>query len=262
MTMDRLRSKVASPEVEAASKHEILRLSPFAELTGPSRDALLELGRLERLPRRTRIAEQGEPARCVFLIGAGRVKLERLTRLSEPRVEGAEGAPLLEGEGTRVFPLGYRGPGQLVGEAALAGVVASPESASVVDDVEAVTLPLAGLRKLIGADAAVRAATAGALLSQNRATEERLASLLLYGVEARLVGLLLDAVRRWGKPSEAGQLISAPFTHAEMALLIGSTRETVTLLLGKLKRAGLITFDRRRIVIRDHAGLERYASRL
>jgi CRP-like cAMP-binding protein len=51
------------------------------------------------------------------------------------------------------------------------------------------------------------------------------------------------------------RVISAPFTHAEIALLIGSTRETVTLVLGKLKREGLVGFDRRRIILRNPSQL-------
>ena len=58
--------------------------------------------------------------------------------------------------------------------------------------------------------------------------------LLLHGVETRLGAFLIEAVERWGQPhappSEAAraaaQVITAPFTHAEIALLIGSTRET------------------------------------
>ena len=41
------------------------------------------------------------------------------------------------------------------------------------------------------------------------ATEERLASLLLHGVEARLVSFLLDAVQRWGKQHPGGETITA-----------------------------------------------------
>jgi CRP-like cAMP-binding protein len=102
-------------------------------------------------------------------------------------------------------------------------------------------------------------AMAAALVDRHRSTEERLESLLLHGVEARLVDFLFGAHRRWAAEHVSGELIAAPFTHADIALLIGSTRETVTLLLGKLKRAGLIQFDRRRIVIRDRAGLEKRA---
>ena len=38
--------------------------------------------------------------------------------------------------------------------------------------------------------------------------------------------------------------------------MIGSTRETVTLTLGELRRKGIIEVDRRRIVVLDREGLK------
>ncbi|HLM74182.1 MAG TPA: helix-turn-helix domain-containing protein, partial [Polyangiaceae bacterium] len=78
--------------------------------------------------------------------------------------------------------------------------------------------------------------------------------------EARLIDFLLASVKRWGEPHASGRVISAPFTHADIALLVGSTRETVTLVLGKLKRAGLIELEKRRIVVRDGEALSRHAA--
>lgn len=212
--------------------------SPFGSLTAGSRGALLELVRVERFARKQRILQQGEPPRGVLLLGAGRVKLERVTQ-------------------GRTFTVGHRGPGELVGEALLgvAGLGAATENATVLDEVEAAVLPVNGLRKLLTADAALRAAAVAALVECQLEAEARLSSLLLRGVEVRLVELLTSAAKRWGQPHPKGELVAAPFTHADIALLIGSTRETVTLLLGRMKRAGLIEFDRRRIVIRDAAGL-------
>ncbi|WP_437967787.1 Crp/Fnr family transcriptional regulator [Sorangium sp. So ce260] len=217
-------------------KERILSCSPLAQLASPSRRALLDLGRIERLARRQRIGQQGAPPRHLVVLGAGRVKVERV-------VEG------------RVVPLGHRGPGDLVGESALAGATAASESATVLDEGEGLVVPLPGLARLIAADAALRQALAAALVARKLEIEARLGSLLLCTVEARLLEFLRAAAARWGRPHASGQLVSAPFTHADIALLIGSTRETVTLLLGKLKRAGLISFDRRRIVIRDGAHL-------
>src|SRR6185369_17809472 len=149
-------------------------------------------------------------------VGAGRVKLER-------------------SYGDHAFPLGHHGPGQMVGETALAGPGTAMENATVMDEVEAVSRPVAALRRLLASEAQFRAAMAAAMVRQHRVTEARLESLLLHGVEARLVAFLVEAAGRWGKPHAAGELIAAPFTHADIAVLIGSTRETVTLLLGKLK---------------------------
>lgn len=237
--MDRPKVRGAEVGVEAvrdgalsAAKERVLSGSPLAQLASASRAALLDLAQLERLTRRQRLVQQGEPPRQVVLLGAGRVKVERV----------AEG---------RVFPIGHRGPGEIVGETALAGAPLATESATVVDEGDALVLPLAELRQLLADDPALRAAFGAALVERKLETEARLGSLLLCTVEARLLDFLRAAARRWGQPHPGGELVSAPFTHADIALLIGSTRETVTLLLGRLKRAGLISFDRRRIVIRD-----------
>lgn len=221
---------------ETQGKEDIFGRSLLAGLGETSRQALLALGTLARLPRRYTIAAQGEPPQSFLLIGSGRVKLERRT-------------------GERALALGHRGPGQIVGETAVSGAEVSTESATVVDDVEALSIPIGALRAQLTGDASLRAALASALVQQQRHAEGRLLGLLLHGVEARLASFLLDAAARWGQAVPEGIAITAPFTHAEIALLIGSTRETVTLVLGKLKREELIGFDRRRIIVRDTAGL-------
>ena len=244
MELDRSRARAKAPEAaEVQGKEEIMGRSLFASLADDSRRELLSLGALERLPRRTPISAQGEPPRSFVLIGSGRVKLERRA-------------------GERAVPLGHRGPGQMVGETALAGIASEPvagagESATVVDDVEALTFPVVTFRHRLAADGALRAAVAAAIVAQHRTIEQRLEGLLLQGVEARLCAFLLEAAERWGQVRPEGLLITAPFTHAEIALLIGSSRETVTLVLGRLKREGLCAFDRRRIILRDAARLAR-----
>lgn len=239
MAMDRAKTRGVVPSHSTAEeKQQILQRSPLGTLSGDSREALLELGTLERLPRRHSLLKEGEPARSVVVIGSGRVGLERLR-------EG------------RTFSLGHRGPGETVGETAVVGSSIASEDATVLDECEALLLPISGLRKLIASDPTLRAAMAAVLVERHRVAEERLESLLLHGVESRLIDFLIAARVRWGVPHPSGgQLIRAPFTHADIAHLIGSTRETVTLLLGKLKREGMIEFEKRRIILRDRAALE------
>jgi CRP-like cAMP-binding protein len=228
--------------VEPLGKEDILRRSLLASVAGESRRALLDLGMVERLPRRFTIAAQGEPARTFMLIGAGRVKLER-TR------------------GDRPLMLGHRGPGQMAGETAVGGSALATETITVLDEVEAMTFAIDSFRARLADDAPLHAAIAAALVGQQRELEERLLTLLLHSVEDRLAAFLLDAAARWGANHEGGRLLTAPFTHAEIALLIGSTRETVTLVLGRMKRDGLIAFERRRIILRNSAELERRLAR-
>lgn len=236
MQIDQSKPRSTTTDSELPLKQEIIRRSPFGALTGASRSAIHDLARVDHFPKHQRLTEQGAPPDRLFLLGSGRVKIERIA-------------------GDHIVPLGHRGPGQIVGEAACAGSLTSMDTASVVDEIEAVTLAIDPFLSLLLADPQVRAAMTAALAQQHLATEDRLASLLLHGVEARLVSFLLDAVQRWGKRHAGGETITASFTHADVALLIGSTRETVTLLLGKLKRSGLIAFDRRRVIIPDRGAL-------
>jgi CRP-like cAMP-binding protein len=280
-------------------KQEIVGRSPLASLPEESRTALLDLGTVERLPRRHAVAIQGESPRVFLLIGEGRVKLERR-------------------RGERSLSLGHRGPGQMVGEPALAGAPLATESATVVDDAVALSIPIGSIRARLADDAPLRRALTAAILEEHRAAEQRLCGLLLHGVEARLAAFLLEAAGRWGQAVTMGdpqrvpqtppvtmgdlqrvpqpppvtvgdpqrgpavtmepaadhdgaasgpkprgpEVITAPFTHAEIAHLIGSTRETVTLVLGKLKREGLLAFDHRHVVLLDHARLERRSAGL
>src|ERR1700710_2940808 len=101
MNMDRSKARAAAPTgaVEPQGKEEIVGRSLLASLGGESRQALMELGTVERLPRRYAVAAQGEPPRSFLLIGTGRIKIERKS-------------------GDRALSLGHRGPGQMVGETA------------------------------------------------------------------------------------------------------------------------------------------------
>jgi CRP-like cAMP-binding protein len=81
--------------------------------------------------------------------------------------------------------------------------------------------------------------------------ERRVESLLSRTVESRVAEFLVDASERHGIPESRGVLIGVKYTHQEIADYVGSTRETVTLTLGDLRRRELLVFDHRRIVLTD-----------
>lgn len=56
----------------------------------------------------------------------------------------------------------------------------------------------------------------------------------------RLLGLITLLIDEYGKSTEQGYCLPYPLTHAQIGSAIGSTRVTVTRLMGKLKQQGLI----------------------
>ena len=94
------------------------------------------------------------------------------------------------------------------------------------------------------------------LVNERRAlAESKIADLVFLDVPKRLAKLLLRLYDQAnGKRSDG--LIAAKYTHQELANMIGSTRETTTLVLNEFKRRGTIDFLGRKVVIRKRSELE------
>jgi len=56
----------------------------------------------------------------------------------------------------------------------------------------------------------------------------------------RLLGFLTLLIEEYGEPTEDGYCLPFPLTHAQIGSAIGSTRVTVTRLMGKLRQRGMI----------------------
>jgi len=149
--------------------------------------------------------------------------------------------------------LDYHGPGDLVGEDALLG--GHSAEAVVIEPVEAVRVPVGVLRRAMTKDGRFAGRVLELVLARRLAFESRLEALVERPVESRVASFLVEAAARYGIPDSRGILVAVKFTHQEVASFVGSTRETVTLVLGELKRAGLIDTDRRRFIVVDNPGL-------
>ena len=84
---------------------------------------------------------------------------------------------------------------------------------------------------------------------RRRQMETRLAELVFYDVSTRLAHLLASMVEQYGRSTKQGDLLRVKLTHQEIANMIGSTRETTTLILNDFRREGLIDFSGRRIIV-------------
>lgn len=79
--------------------------------------------------------------------------------------------------------------------------------------------------------------------------QEWVGCLLPRKVEARLANLLPLLALRFGKKDSGGTVILPRLTHEELAGMVGSTRESVTAVLGALRRRGMIGTEKGRILI-------------
>jgi len=70
-------------------------------------------------------------------------------------------------------------------------------------------------------------------------------------VTSRVIKLITRLGARYGKPYKQGVFLDIPLTHQEMADMIGTSRQTVTTVLGSLKKQGVLRTEQRNIYIQN-----------
>jgi CRP/FNR family transcriptional regulator len=93
----------------------------------------------------------------------------------------------------------------------------------------------------------------------NTACRELRAVGLPHCATERLAKLLLDWSAQNGEAAKAEPRVKLAFTHDEMAQMIGTSRETVTHLLGDLKKRQIVQTKGSILIIRNKAALKALA---
>jgi CRP/FNR family transcriptional regulator len=94
---------------------------------------------------------------------------------------------------------------------------------------------------------------------RRRKSANRLVDILFYTVEQRFARMLLNLIYDFGFVYKGGYLLDILLTHQNYSDFIGSTRETVTTILNRLRKNSIIDYERKKIVIRSLDKLKKIA---
>jgi len=181
----------------------------------------------------------GDPAEKVYLIRRGAVRL------------------------SRVYESGEEITVALLRENSLFGVLSLLTGhrsdrfyhAVAFTKVEMVTAPATSVKNAIESDASVGLLLLQGLSSRILQTETMIETLTHRDMSSRLVSFLLVLCRDFGVPEEKGITIDLKLSHQSIAEAIGSTRVTITRLLGELRNSDLLAINRKKITIFDPIAL-------
>ncbi|HVQ98507.1 MAG TPA: helix-turn-helix domain-containing protein, partial [Mycobacterium sp.] len=81
----------------------------------------------------------------------------------------------------------------------------------------------------------------------------------VYDTMSRVAHRLVELAERFGEPTEAGILITLPFTQHELAGWVGASREAVAKALRTFRARGYLQTQRRTVTVLDIEGLRRQA---
>ncbi len=167
-----------------------------------------------------------------------------------------EGCFLLAAGRVRIFSVSPDGkqsivafiePGDLFGELAIFESARRDEFAEAAEKSTVVLIPGDVMRTLALDNTALTFGITKLIGLRRRRIERRLRGLLFRSNRQRLIHLLLELAEQFGHRTTQGVQITIKLSHQELSGVIGSTRESVTLLLGELQQEGLVTVARRRI---------------
>ena len=205
----------------------------------------VEIERLESVSK-FRQVKRGEPAYLpadfadgVFVLISGRVKICQIT---------ADGKQSI---------MSFIEPGELFGEFAVIANEVRNEYAEAVLNSQVALVPKQEMLALMERHPAISIGISKIIGFRRQRIERRLRNLLFQSNRKRLIHLLIELVERYGQPVDGGIRLDIKLTHLEMANVIGSTRETVTVVLGHLQAEELIQVSRRQITVTN---LEKLAS--
>jgi len=189
--------------------------------------------------RRRFVYRAGEPADCLYAIINGRVKLCRI-----------------ESDTGREAVIDILPEGSLFGESALYSAAGQrANSAIAYENSRLLRIHVADFKRGMAEDDRLHDYTFRLIGQRLDHAERRLADFALNAIPARLDRLLADFSIRYGVSEPEGVLIDIPLPHREIASIVGSTRESVTVRLNAMRREGTIEFVKRRILIKRPASL-------
>jgi CRP-like cAMP-binding protein len=215
-----------------------LRKIPLLEgLSGDRFRELVPEVEVRELQRRQVVYLPGDPGDHVFFIQGGRIKCSKVSR------DGKE------------LTLTYVTAGSFFGELCVLDGAPREEMAEAMKNSIITLLPRTSIQSLLLADPKIGFRFLKVIGQRRRAMETKIEQLVFRDVHQKLAALLIELGEEYGKETEDGLLIDQKITHQEMANLIGSTRETISLTLAAFKKKDLIELYGRAVVLTDVEGL-------
>ena len=167
----------------------------------------------------------------VYLLEQGIVRIYRLSK------DGAE------------TTFGYVAPGEVFGELPAFGDFPRESFAGTVKHSHVWKIPVGVFQTLMESKPGVAIEITRQIGQRLKRIESRVENLVFRDVRARVAHILLELAQDFGKPANGGRELEVEFTQAELATLVGSTRQTVNESLRSLEESGLIAREGRRMVI-------------
>src|SRR5438128_5104452 len=204
----------------------------FQALSSRERELVLSHGRRRVLNHGQTLFSQGTTHEGIYLIESGRIRV------------------FYNAPSGREITLAYWYPGNFVGGPDIFGTSVHLWSGIATTNGCVVQLPGKALRNLVMQIPALGIGLIEGLAFKGKCYSALVQMLGTRSITEPLAHLLLHLVDAYGIKVPDGTLIGAAFTHADLAHMVGATRQWVTISLQRLQEQGVVVCRKSQIIVR------------
>ena len=143
------------------------------------------------------------------------------------------------------------GKGEVFGELAMIGEAERRDYAIALEDTTLCVITSKEMKNLIKDHSTLSMFFMKMMGSKVIEMENRLESLVFKDSRSRIIEYLTEMVRKRGQRVGYEWVVRNFITHQEIANLTATSRQTVTTVLNELRNDNIITFNRKRLLVRD-----------
>ena len=219
---------VAESTIDARS---LVRLKSLSWMRDEQASRLAAASEALRVRREGAIFSEGEASSHVYILLSGVAKLCYVNRAQRVLV-------------------GFVGPGEVFGLSSLLPQTTRPFRCEAYSDcLVAMVKPEIFVDTVLGVPLERLSIILDATVGRWWGMLVRYANFVGLGLRERLAGALLELAEKFGVRDSRGTLLTIKLTHADLAELVGASRQRTTEQLNDFEREGVITREGRRLII-------------
>lgn len=208
------------------------------------RDSLIALSSKHVYQKGDYIFQSGDLGRYVYVLSKGRAKISQLSPAGKEMI------------------LWFCLPGEMFGLAELPRGGMREVSAQACSDAELYVINRGDFNDFLVQHPTTAMQVIDLLSCRMRVLGHVLMNLAADDVTSRIIKLILRLGARYPHSAANGAHLDYPMTHQEMADMVGTSRQTVTSVLGQLKKQGVVSMERHCIRIENQDELEQLLSKV
>jgi len=217
----------------------ISSINLFRDLTENNAEALISIAKQKSFKKYNYVYDPQKEADTIYFLLEGRIKVCSYNEIGKELIK----------------TIHY--PGDMFGEDGLMGQNGYEDYAQAMDKgIKVLAIDTIDFKKFLCNNPSLSIRLSSRIGSKLKAAQKRIENFIFKSARSRIIDFIKDIAKKQGQPIGYEVLIKNFLTHNEIASLIGTSRQTVTIVLNELKKSNQIHIDRKNVLVRDIDNLQ------